>query len=1788
MPSPVHSQDDRGSPTETEAELSAQAPTIPLFDFDIPLELDSPYGSRISAFNPAPYESLKHKLSQWFPELSMRDDNHADHLSSSPRATTKDNQSKRKPKSKRPDYIYLEVDFVPQLVSDWHLNLPRTSRGWSGSVTAKLHQALAVVASAPPGYSPSDIPPATKSTSQVLEAAHYEDDNMSDNEQDDPDTLLLGYLIPSAFKDAASHPLTHLDPVLISKEWIQLYGEVTLAPPFLPPMSEVFGPDAFETSSKRVSAQTSKSSSAANQPLARVISRSSDVPSTRLLGTLSVQVGLEPAALQYGAGKDKVDGFVASSDDLKNTAAQGSLGLARALRQAIPSIVDWDFSFVELDTDAHTYWDRNESFYDLPPKQSTLSRHLVLDNVEPLDFPNTSSTSNTLSKKRKKSSHMSFTSGRFRPYPPTLESAEDQDVPSSYVCSCLSCQIMTERNPVVAAPRLKQEALPPGEQISGTDTRLGDITSRKFLPLDTNVTSLLEACRPPSDGPKVYPPSDVIPTPLMGYQARCLAWLIKRETVVDEDIDQLMPNWLPLRCKDARHIMRRRLQLEAEREALMYVIQRSQSRARRTSKVKAAGLAALDAANDAETRITLTSNSSTSATVKTLGPLKREPFIDPVDQTFYFDQISGLLSLRRFCCRPSEPGGALCEAMGLGKTLESLSLIAARPRPDNSNLLEYDTSRSARMISEMEPSARPFVSRATLVVCPAALVEQWMDEIRKHFRSRSTVGTDSLDGHLSQQAGVIRYRHTDFAWDVRSRRADVRALAERKLTQPDIVVATYEELAFQLTESHKVPHNSNQVRTPLLEVLFWRILLDEAQIVAGASGKATSMVHELWRSNCWMVTGTPVTKGIRDIQGIFAFMDHDPLAAPRFFREILQQPFSQGSIEGIRRLRAILPRFVWRHTQVHVEDEITLPPCKNEVLELNLKHVERIFYDKEVSKFCDSFTKQAARGVVNVAQPTFLIHLRQLLSHPQVADEYLYFHNYSRLSFAELFQRFFQQAESELATLRMQLVTTTLQLVWSHDFYTAEKDKKRWRGGPSPLKDSEDVCRELDAALRVVTAALDEQARRSLGSSAENEQEAEIPNAEAQAALSNNSSAVDGTDATGGLEVSVTDDSTAGAEASSSMSAVTTDSVGEAAVVGSDSTLRINLSWEEANYWLRTLLQKHAAPATNGQNAETVIEPPARWDPERPSRTCFDKEFKNADDPSVNLTDPRYHLVVQDAGAEDMGQDEYLALITAQQNAQTYKDRAEPRKKVKMDALEPGLLKKSRLRGKATQRQITRVWSYKPKERLETTRARLHSLQSDLPGKAHEVAFLRQQLLEGLGGETQSGPGQAGDSMATASAEQPSGPECPICFESKIQIAVLPCYHSFCADCIDKICERNPRSASHLRASYDPLRCPKCRLKFLPNQVTRIMEPEKFVSMDGSGTVVGDWSGKISGLIVDLKERLAQDPTHKAVVFSHWPKMLTFAREALVQNGVSAVVFGGNETKQAEALRAMRDDDHVHVILVPFRASAGAAGLSLTSCDLAYLLEPALDTALEAQAVARIHRIGQRRETTIIRVKMKDTIEDAVMRIADERSRRGMAFAAQTNSGGDAVSAAVAASADPQAVLNGAGSSTAAQEATLTSSLNASTSGQEDLVAQARVQAEEQKTLQAGLLTSNVRERSIKASLAASVGVGRESDNISLTMAEVGLILGFDAEEVKRKAKERRESVLRRAEFYGLYDYSSNARQLELDNLELEVRMEEGRRAMESWSSEDAEEVRWALEDEEENERTWAMDRQEE
>lgn len=50
-----------------------------------------------------------------------------------------------------------------------------------------------------------------------------------------------------------------------------------------------------------------------------------------------------------------------------------------------------------------------------------------------------------------------------------------------------------------------------------------------------------------------------------------------------------------------------------------------------------------------------------------------------------------------------------------------------------------------------------------------------------------------------------------------------------------------------------------------------------------------------------------------------------------------------------------------------------------------------------------------------------------------------------------------------------------------------------------------------------------------------------------------------------------------------------------------------------------------------------------------------------------------------------------------------------------------------------------------------------------------------------------------------------------------------------------------------------------------------------------------------------------------------------------------------------------------------------------------FLLEPALDPAIEQQAVARVHRIGQTRDVTVTRLLVDGTVEEAVMRMLKVR-----------------------------------------------------------------------------------------------------------------------------------------------------------------------------------------------------------
>lgn len=299
------------------------------------------------------------------------------------------------------------------------------------------------------------------------------------------------------------------------------------------------------------------------------------------------------------------------------------------------------------------------------------------------------------------------------------------------------------------------------------------------LPLDNSVESLLEACRPPADTATVYPPESVIPTPLMRYQARAVGWRMRRETELDTEAALPYPQWMPLRSKALASTPHLGEDVSGRKKRKGVGKGKSVKRA---AKGKGKGKADVDEA--------VAQSSSQAA--------------EEGCRKFYIDVTTGMLSLRRFMGRRSEPGGCLAEEMGLGKTLEILSLIATHERTD----AYVDQSRSRKLMDELPKDERPIPVKSTLIICPAAIAEQWTEEVRKHYRGSAGQGANGLNDKT-----ILFFNSSTVKWDAHSDPGTVR-VAARALFDCDIVISTYETLVRELAKSHR----SMYVKSPLLEV----------------------------------------------------------------------------------------------------------------------------------------------------------------------------------------------------------------------------------------------------------------------------------------------------------------------------------------------------------------------------------------------------------------------------------------------------------------------------------------------------------------------------------------------------------------------------------------------------------------------------------------------------------------------------------------------------------------------------------------------------------------------------------------------------------------------------------------------------------------------------------------------------------------------------------------------------------------------------------------------------------
>lgn len=115
---------------------------------------------------------------------------------------------------------------------------------------------------------------------------------------------------------------------------------------------------------------------------------------------------------------------------------------------------------------------------------------------------------------------------------------------------------------------------------------------------------------------------------------------------------------------------------------------------------------------------------------------------------------------------------------------------------------------------------------------------------------------------------------------------------------------------------------------------------------------------------------------------------------------------------------------------------------------------------------------------------------------------------------------------------------------------------------------------------------------------------------------------------------------------------------------------------------------------------------------------------------------------------------------------------------------------------------------------------------------------------------------------------------------------------------------------------------------------------------------------------------------HRVLVYSQFTTFLRMAGERLRTAGIEYCYLDGRTRKRENVINTFRNGS-APAFLISLKA--GGFGLNLTEADYCIILDPWWNPATEAQAVDRVHRIGQTKKVMVYRLVAKDTIEDKVM-----------------------------------------------------------------------------------------------------------------------------------------------------------------------------------------------------------------
>ena len=125
------------------------------------------------------------------------------------------------------------------------------------------------------------------------------------------------------------------------------------------------------------------------------------------------------------------------------------------------------------------------------------------------------------------------------------------------------------------------------------------------------------------------------------------------------------------------------------------------------------------------------------------------------------------------------------------------------------------------------------------------------------------------------------------------------------------------------------------------------------------------------------------------------------------------------------------------------------------------------------------------------------------------------------------------------------------------------------------------------------------------------------------------------------------------------------------------------------------------------------------------------------------------------------------------------------------------------------------------------------------------------------------------------------------------------------------------------------------------------------------------------------------DSGHKVLLFSQFTSILAVIEKYLKEQNITYEYLDGTTRNRQQRVDRFNNDETVKVFLLSLKA--GGTGLNLTSADTVIIYDPWWNPAVELQAADRTHRIGQTRPVNSMKLLVRDSIEEKILRLQEKK-----------------------------------------------------------------------------------------------------------------------------------------------------------------------------------------------------------